>query len=334
MDTVIFDGVEYTKASVAAKILRYTSDYLGQLCRGKKIDARLVGRTWFVNLESVHEHKKTKYQNNQSNKQSPQSIDTDNKIKLSRPSLQPVEQYRQPKKALPLDVVTALPLSRSLRVSYDIDDGHLIPEIIKKKSKPPRTIIIEQVSAQKLNIGNRKGNVVDFKASELPTVALSGSLRVTSYPDAVTQVEEKPKNKVISVKRESTPSSLVAPVRLKMGLVKDIPAVPALATNVVSEKINKVESKILKKPILETTKPNNDTKTENTKVKFSPKVVEVADLPKSSPWVTFSPAIATLLALVCVGLIFSASANVIALGSGFDSGVTFQLANLLEILRQ
>jgi hypothetical protein len=35
----------------------YTSDYIGQLCRHGKIPAKLVGRTWFVDFESLLNHK-------------------------------------------------------------------------------------------------------------------------------------------------------------------------------------------------------------------------------------------------------------------------------------
>ena len=36
----------------------YTQDYIGQLCRGEKIDARRIGRTWYVCEKSILEHKK------------------------------------------------------------------------------------------------------------------------------------------------------------------------------------------------------------------------------------------------------------------------------------
>lgn len=56
MDTVVIDGVTYTKAGVLAKEFHYTTDYIGQLCRGEKVDAQLVGRSWYVSRESLEEH--------------------------------------------------------------------------------------------------------------------------------------------------------------------------------------------------------------------------------------------------------------------------------------
>jgi len=61
MDTVLIDGVTYTKASVIAKKHKYTPDYIGQLARANKIDAQLVGRSWYVAEGSLLEHKSGRY---------------------------------------------------------------------------------------------------------------------------------------------------------------------------------------------------------------------------------------------------------------------------------
>lgn len=52
-----FDGKKYISSSRAAKISGYVNDYIGQLCRDGKLDARMVGRSWYVGLESLIEHK-------------------------------------------------------------------------------------------------------------------------------------------------------------------------------------------------------------------------------------------------------------------------------------
>ena len=57
METVNHNGLVYVKASTLAKRHRYTTDYIGQLCRQHKIDAQLVGRAWFVNEGSLLNHK-------------------------------------------------------------------------------------------------------------------------------------------------------------------------------------------------------------------------------------------------------------------------------------
>lgn len=57
---IIEKGNEYVSASLAAKKLGYTSDYIGQLCRSGKIPGKLMGRTWFVDLQVLVNHKKNR----------------------------------------------------------------------------------------------------------------------------------------------------------------------------------------------------------------------------------------------------------------------------------
>lgn len=56
MDTVVIDGVTYTKASILAKQFQYTADYIGQLCRSDKVQAQLVGRSWYVSSDSLESY--------------------------------------------------------------------------------------------------------------------------------------------------------------------------------------------------------------------------------------------------------------------------------------
>ena len=51
--TLQVNNTEYVKASVAARAVGYTSDYVGRLAREKKIAATRVGRQWFIDLESL-----------------------------------------------------------------------------------------------------------------------------------------------------------------------------------------------------------------------------------------------------------------------------------------
>ena len=64
MDTIDVYGVTFVKASKAAKDAGYTPDYVGQLCRGGKIESRLVGRTWYVRDGVLEEHRKEKSRQN------------------------------------------------------------------------------------------------------------------------------------------------------------------------------------------------------------------------------------------------------------------------------
>ena len=55
--SLTFDNKKFISAKQAAHLAGYTSDYVGQLCRGGKIEARMVGRSWFVSEQSILDHK-------------------------------------------------------------------------------------------------------------------------------------------------------------------------------------------------------------------------------------------------------------------------------------
>lgn len=53
---LFFEGKKYVSSKRASKISRYNQDYIGQLIRDSKLEARRVGRSWFVSLESLEKH--------------------------------------------------------------------------------------------------------------------------------------------------------------------------------------------------------------------------------------------------------------------------------------
>ena len=59
MQTLNVKGKTYISARRAAEISGYATDYVTQLCRGKKIEGEMVGRSWYVDEESLLNHKKT-----------------------------------------------------------------------------------------------------------------------------------------------------------------------------------------------------------------------------------------------------------------------------------
>ncbi len=57
MNELTIDGQTYISSKRAAEITGYAKDYVGQLCREGRIEARLVGRNWYVLEKSVREHR-------------------------------------------------------------------------------------------------------------------------------------------------------------------------------------------------------------------------------------------------------------------------------------
>lgn len=56
---LFFGGKKYISSSRAAKISGYVNDYIGQLCRDGKLESQMVGRSWYVSLDSLINHKNT-----------------------------------------------------------------------------------------------------------------------------------------------------------------------------------------------------------------------------------------------------------------------------------
>lgn len=57
MDELTIGDKIYISSKQAAKITGYAKDYVGQLCREGRVEARLVGRNWYVLETSIREHR-------------------------------------------------------------------------------------------------------------------------------------------------------------------------------------------------------------------------------------------------------------------------------------
>lgn len=55
-ENLILQDKNFISAKRAAEISSYTSDYIGQLCRGGKLECKMIGRSWFVTQESLLNH--------------------------------------------------------------------------------------------------------------------------------------------------------------------------------------------------------------------------------------------------------------------------------------
>lgn len=57
MEEITIEDKIYISSKRAAKITGYAKDYVGQLCREGRVEARLVGRSWYVLEDSIREHR-------------------------------------------------------------------------------------------------------------------------------------------------------------------------------------------------------------------------------------------------------------------------------------
>jgi hypothetical protein len=176
MESVVFDGKEFAKASVLAEKFGYTQDYLGQLCRGKKVDARLVGRAWYINLDSLLSHRTARYKS-PAKEVEVESKKTPNHY-LSRIDVEPILKQKTVK-ILRNDAgkLTEFP------VKYVGDDYSLIPHV--NKSAISSYLHIEPAEAEKITVHKEKStlSITNFKAESLPEFSLSGQLDVEGIPE-------------------------------------------------------------------------------------------------------------------------------------------------------
>ncbi|HVY56006.1 MAG TPA: hypothetical protein VHC46_09650 [Thermodesulfobacteriota bacterium] len=57
MQELEIEGKTYISSRRAAEITGYAKDYVGQLCREGRVEARLVGRNWYILESSIREHR-------------------------------------------------------------------------------------------------------------------------------------------------------------------------------------------------------------------------------------------------------------------------------------
>ncbi|MEK7581981.1 MAG: helix-turn-helix domain-containing protein, partial [Patescibacteria group bacterium] len=56
-EDLVFEGKKYVLSRVAARLTKYSNDYIGELCRSGKIKARQVGKLWYIEKDSLLEYK-------------------------------------------------------------------------------------------------------------------------------------------------------------------------------------------------------------------------------------------------------------------------------------
>lgn len=56
-NSLILQDKNYISARRVQELFGYSSDYVGQLCRSGKVEAKMIGRSWFVTEKSIIDHK-------------------------------------------------------------------------------------------------------------------------------------------------------------------------------------------------------------------------------------------------------------------------------------
>jgi len=201
MKEVTINGVSYLPASALAKQFRYTTDYIGQLCRAKKVDAQLVGRSWYVNPLSLEAHKSTKYSKSTS---AEKTIDSNYKVEISRIDVQSTLNKNTVK------ATNAAPQNFAKRIEwkpskYEEDEGDLFP-VVKRETKPTR-VHVGLADSTPVSI-KTTAKAIDLIAEELPMVSLKGKVSVSSLEEDFEELTEEILRREVPLEATYEPPSI------------------------------------------------------------------------------------------------------------------------------
>lgn len=351
MDSVVFDGKEYTKASVVAEKFRYTQDYLGQLCRGKKVDARLVGRAWYVNIDSLTSHKDSRYKPTAAVKTAEISPKKPSNHYLSRIDVEPILK----KKTIKIFKAENGALSE-VPVTYEADDHALIPRINKEAVSVE--LPIDPVGAEAVRVKKVGSEKSTFAPEELPEVYLRGTLSVSGIPEPTEAAipEEVPQPIKVSIVREATeqrsipsdtphasvktvvtqpqikPKTITVRPRIQTNVPASQPAPPSKATSSPRPTMASADPTPVQKTVPVETKKSSVAA---TPPRFTPtlvvKKVEETVPPPSLFIRAVVPVSILVIAFICSGFVLVTTAEVLATSSSYNDRLVIQAANLLAL---
>lgn len=147
MDEISVKGEKYLKASILAKNFGYTADYIGQLCRSEQVKAQLVGRSWYVNEDSLRQYRQGRYR----------STSTKSKETLRQMA---AAQARH----------DSLPSSYRHSSRYEPDQGELLPLLEKKADNTPSSGVSEKDRTEESPI---RITADDQKPTEIPVTPVT-----------------------------------------------------------------------------------------------------------------------------------------------------------------
>lgn len=187
MKEVLINGVTYVPASSLAKQFRYTSDYIGQLCRAKKVDAQLIGRSWYVNPTSLASVREKRYSRDVKAKVAGGAtheiaINIEEPVKVASPlakatvKMQAVEHSSNFAKRIDW---------KPLR--YEDDSADLLPSL--KKSFQPKSLKVHLADSSDIAIKSSTKSTT-LVPDEMPSVILKGKVSVSSLEEAFDLTEE------------------------------------------------------------------------------------------------------------------------------------------------
>lgn len=213
MDEISVKGKKYLKAKLIARELGYTSDYVGQLCRGGKVDAELVGRTWYVDPDSIKGHRDSRYRSAKASTK--RELKTDVMKALQTEEALTREHFYKHKKNL-----------NDSQIQYETDESDLIPVTKKSVDDSQQSKVkleIGLADAKDLEIETDDEKKYHFEAPEREETKFFGTLKVTDFITEVTVGgdDEEPKTVPVSgLERQKVKKNIPDEVKIKSPTLK------------------------------------------------------------------------------------------------------------------
>lgn len=350
METVTLEGKEYVKAKSAARELGYTSDYIGQLCRAGKIDSRLVGRSWYVDIGELSSHKQSRY-----GTKGTKSIKvhvSKSEEKGNRISIHQIAE-------LPTSAASSQKFTKHVywnAPKYEPDDQALMPEVQKaqteKVTKGGIRLTVTPTDAESIEVKSEPGESYKMSATELPTVRLNGVLKVNPLDEqyeeslaADAEQEETTTKKVLPLKNTRGAISMkrlpvaqgavVVPVTVRA--TEDSQQLPQKSQRPLSRFEQRVQEKSQAEAVPSQKEVQKVQAEQPAPVEVATsKVVAPAATPRQGTPVALTPYVTAAVALASVTLVLLFGLNVVVTSNQIATKQTldFNPANLYQVLFQ
>ncbi len=164
MDEITIGDKVYVSSKQAAKITGYAKDYIGQLCREGRVEARLVGRNWYVLDSAIREHRFGK---------------EEEKVEVpEKPAEMPVDR-----------------VSTWQKPQYVAETASFVPDLVPKAAPSPAVADMQSAwkewfEEKKQPLETLSDGQEDFKEEYLPVIVPDAPVAVENPP--VVAEEEEP----------------------------------------------------------------------------------------------------------------------------------------------
>lgn len=183
MEVLELNGVTYVKASSIARDLGYTADYVGQLCRAGKVDAQLVGRSWYVNETSIKDHKKSRYRSNAAKTADALKSSLVNRIEDSSSVVRKSPVSVVSVKTETNDRLNFYDRSSEQKYVYVEDRTELIPTLKKRESSEESVSVeVRHADAKKVDV-KKTNKPYRLEPTELPKIRFKGAVSIIEPED-------------------------------------------------------------------------------------------------------------------------------------------------------